>query len=106
MWATIVILWAVYSFFSLCPHYGELFPLNGTSANGICEAGAKAEKPGVLGEQTTSASPETPHFSDVNSHPSLTDDRTVSQICALVFFYKGAHIFTEAKLMPQFVTGG
>lgn len=40
MSVNIVILWAVYWFF-LHPHYRELFRLNGTSANCICEAGAK-----------------------------------------------------------------
>lgn len=45
MLVNIVILWAVYSFFFsffLQPHYSALFPLNGTSANCICEAGVKA----------------------------------------------------------------
>lgn len=99
MWATIVILWAVYSFFSLCPHYSKLFPLNGTSANSICEAGAKAEKPGVLGEQTTSASTEIPHFSDVNSHPSLTDDHT-SVSSALLFLQRSPYFYGGKNNAP------
>ncbi len=57
----IVVLWAVCSFF-LRPHYRALFLLSGTSANHICEAGAKAGNQ-VCRRTRPKCYTETPRFS-------------------------------------------
>ena len=67
-----VILGVVYSFF-LRPHYRALFLLNGTSANCICGAGAKAGNQ-VCCRTRPKYYTESPHFSGRAFPPSLADD--------------------------------
>lgn len=87
MLVNIVILWAACSFF-LRPHYRALFfPLNGTSANDICETGAKAGKQ-VCRRTRLKCYTETTHFSGRTLIPPslMTVDRSVRWTWWLCFW--------------------